>query len=406
MKIVNCTNCKSKKLSKIFGLGKLSFSGRFAKTFSEVIPSAQLNLIMCKVCKLVQLDRSFDPKYLYGKGYGYRTGINKTMTEHVKQTVRYASKIANLEKKDCVLDIASNDGTLLSFYPKNITTVGIDPLVNKYKSFYNKIDFKISNFFNIKDITKLKIKKKFKIITALSVFYDLRDPNKFLKGLKQILDNDGIFVLEHADLYSIIKNNIFDTICHEHLGYFSSKAIIEMMNNNGFKVFNHEFNNINGGSSRYYISHKNSKYKILKSVKNILAKEKKLGLHHKKTFDIFFKKILIENIKLKNLIGKIKKNNLSIHGYGASTKGNILLQFCKIGSKHIDYIAERNPLKYGMYTPRTKIKIISEKLSRSLKPNYYLVLPWHFKKEILEREKKQIKKGVKFIFPLPNLNVH
>ena len=406
MKIVNCTNCKSKKLSKIFGLGKLSFSGRFAKTFSEVIPSAQLNLIMCKVCKLVQLDRSFDPKYLYGKGYGYRTGINKTMTEHVKQTVRYASKIANLEKKDCVLDIASNDGTLLSFYPKNITTVGIDPLVNKYKSFYNKIDFKISNFFNIKDITKLKIKKKFKIITALSVFYDLRDPNKFLKGVKQILDNDGIFVLEHADLYSIIKNNIFDTICHEHLGYFSSKAIIEMMNNNGFKVFNHEFNNINGGSSRYYISHKNSKYKILKSVKNILAKEKKLGLHHKKTFDIFFKKILIENIKLKNLIGKIKKNNLSIHGYGASTKGNILLQFCKIGSKHIDYIAERNPLKYGMYTPRTKIKIISEKLSRSLKPNYYLVLPWHFKKEILEREKKQIKKGVKFIFPLPNLNVH
>ena len=406
MKIVNCTNCKSKKLSKIFSLGKLSFSGRFAKTFSEVIPSAQLNLIMCKVCKLVQLDRSFDPKYLYGKGYGYRTGINKTMTEHVKQTVRYASKIANLEKKDCVLDIASNDGTLLSFYPKNITTVGIDPLVNKYKSFYNKIDFKISNFFNIKDITKLKIKKKFKIITALSVFYDLRDPNKFLKGVKQILDNDGIFVLEHADLYSIIKNNIFDTICHEHLGYFSSKAIIEMMNNNGFKVFNHEFNNINGGSSRYYISHKNSKYKILKSVKNILAKEKKLGLHHKKTFDIFFKKILIENIKLKNLIGKIKKNNLSIHGYGASTKGNILLQFCKIGSKHIDYIAERNPLKYGMYTPRTKIKIISEKLSRSLKPNYYLVLPWHFKKEILEREKKQIKKGVKFIFPLPNLNVH
>ena len=144
MKIVNCTNCKSKKLSKIFSLGKLSFSGRFAKTFSEVIPSAQLNLIMCKVCKLVQLDRSFDPKYLYGKGYGYRTGINKTMTEHVKQTVRYAAKIANLEKKDCVLDIASNDGTLLSFYPKNITTVGIDPLINKYKSFYNKIDFYLS----------------------------------------------------------------------------------------------------------------------------------------------------------------------------------------------------------------------------------------------------------------------
>ena len=405
MKIVNCTNCKSKKFSKIFSLGKLSFSGRFAKTFSEVIPSAQLNLIMCKVCKLVQLDRSFDPKYLYGKGYGYRTGINKTMTEHVKQTVRYASKIANLEKKNCVLDIASNDGTLLSFYPKNITTVGIDPLVNKYKSFYNKINFKISNFFNIKDIKKLKIKKKFKIITALSVFYDLRDPNKFLKEVKQILDNDGIFVLEHADLYSIIKNNIFDTICHEHLGYFSSKVIIEMMNNNDFKVFNHEFNNINGGSSRYYISHKNSKYKILKSVKNILAKEKKLGLHHKKTFDIFFKKILIENTKLKNLIGKIKKNNLSIHGYGASTKGNILLQFCKIGSKHIDYIAERNPLKYGMYAPGTKIKIISEKLSRSLKPNYYLVLPWHFKKEILDREKKQLKRGVMFIFPLPKLKI-
>jgi SAM-dependent methyltransferase len=361
---------------------------------------------MCKKCKLVQLDRNFNLKYLYGKDYGYRTGINKTMTDHVKKTVKKCSTLVNLKAKDQVLDIASNDATLLNFYPKKIITVGIDPLANKYKRSYNKINYKISNFFRITDIKKLNLKKKFKIISALSVFYDLRDPNKFIREVKEILDEKGIIVLEHADLYCIIKNFIFDTICHEHLGFYSSKVIIEMIRSNGLKVFNHEYNNINGGSSRYYICHQKANYKIEKNnIKTALLKERRIGLYSKRTFKVFFKKILNEKTKLKKLIKEINDKKLIIHGYGASTKGNVLLQFYDIGNKDVNYIADRNPLKYNLFTPGTKIKVISEGYSRKLRPDYFLVLPWHFRKEILIREKKIRIKGTKFIFPLPKLQV-
>ena len=405
MKIKFCRNCKNNQFSNLFSLGKINFTGRFPKSFNHNVPKAYLNLLICKKCKFVQLDRNFNLKYLYGKGYGYRTGINKTMIEHVKNIVKKCSTLVNLKKKDYVLDIASNDATLLNCYPKNIITVGVDPLVNKYKRNYNKINYKISNFFKKNYFQKLKLKKKFKIITALSVFYDLRDPNKFINEVKEILDVNGIFVLEQADLYFIIKNNIFDTICHEHLGFFSSRVIIKMMKLNGLKIFHHEYNNINGGSSRYYICHQEANYKLTQNIREVLLKERKIGLHKEKTYKFFFKKILKEKAKLRRLIKKIKDKKLTIHGYGASTKGNVLLQFYGIENKDINYIADRNPLKYSLFTPGTKMKIISESHSRKLKPDYYLVLPWHFKKEILVREREIRKKGTKFIFPLPKVKV-
>ena len=406
MKIKFCRNCKNNKFFDLLSLGKMSFTGKFSKTFFHNIPSVHLNLLMCIKCKLVQLDRNFNPKYLYGKDYGYRTGINHTMTNHVKKTVEKCSTLVKLKTNDHVLDIASNDATLLNFYRKDIITVGVDPLVNKYRKFYKKINYKISNFFQIKDIKKLKLKKKFKIITALSVFYDIKSPNNFIKEVRDILDKKGVFILEHADLLSIIKNNIFDTICHEHIEYYSSKVIIEMMNYNGLKVFDHEFNDINGGSSRYYISHQKSNYKVKqKKINKLLLKERKIGLYSKRIYKVFFKRILKEKNKLKKLIKEIKNKKMIIHGYGASTKGNVILQFYGIGNKDINYIADRNPLKYNLFTPGTKIKIVSENYSRKLKPDYYLVLPWHFKKEILIREKKIRKKGTKFIFPLPEVKV-
>ena len=405
MKIKNCRNCKNTELFDLFSLGKISFTGRFPNTIRQNVPKAYLNVLMCKKCKLVQLDRNFDLNYLYGKSYGYRTGINKTMTDHVKKIVRKCSTLVKLKSKQYVLDIGSNDATLLNFYANDIIKVGVDPLVNKYKKFYKKINYKISNFFKIKDIKKIKIKKKFKIISALSVFYDLRDPNKFIKEIKKILDDKGVFVLEHVDLYYIIKNNIFDTICHEHLVFYSSKIIIEMMKNNDLKVFNHEYNEINGGSSRYYICHSKTNFKVSKNIKKVLLRENLQGIELKKTYKLFFTKILNEKIKLIKLIKKIKNEKQDIHGYGASTKGNVLLQFYNINNKVVNYIADRNPLKWNSFTPGTRIKIISESQSRKIKPHFYLVLPWHFKNEILIREKNIRKKGTKFIFPLPKVRV-
>ena len=406
MKIKFCRNCKSDKLVDLLSLGKMSFTGKFPKNNKINIPKANLNLLIYKFCKFVQLDQNFSQKYLYGSGYGYRTGINKTMTEHVKKIVKKSTAIVKLKKNDHVLDIASNDGTLLNFYNSDIIKVGIDPLINKYKKFYKKIQYPISNFFNFKDIHKKKLSKKFKIITALSVFYDLKKPNSFFKDIKKILSKDGIFVLEQADLLLTLQRNIFDTICHEHLGFYSSKVIIDMVKNNNLKVFNHEYNNINGGSSRYYICHEDSKFNFnKKNIYNTLKKEKNYNLYSVKTFKSFYANINKQKKILNKLIKKIKNKNMSIHGYGASTKGNVLLQFYNINNKQIDYISDRNPLKSNFYTPGTKIKIISENKSRKIKPDYYLVLPWHFKKEILHREKKIRSKGVKFIFPLPNLRI-
>ena len=406
MKITSCRNCKSKYFSKLFTLGKMCFTGKFPKNLTTNIPKVVISLIMCKSCKLVQLDRNFNPKYLYDTNYGYRTGINATMTQHVNGVVKESIKIVKLEKKDSVLDIASNDGTLLNFYKKNIFRVGIDPLIKKYKNQYKNINFGIQEFFSYKAIQKKKINKKFKIITALSMFYDLPNPNRFLRDVKKVLDKEGIFVLEHADLLSIIKNCQFDTICHEHLEYYSTKVIVELMNKNELRVFNLKANTINGGSMRYYICHKDSKYKNNnKKINKILSEEMKFKLGKPDTFNDFFKLINVQKKKLLKLINKIIKKKEIIHGYGASTKGNVLLQYFGISSNKIRYIADRNPQKVNLYTPGTKIKIVSELFSRMRKPNYYLVLPWHFKKEIILREKRAIKDGTRFIFPLPKVKV-
>ena len=403
---IPCRNCKKKNHSNLFSLGNLSFTGKFANSKKQNIPKGEVTLIKCNYCHLVQLNRNFNPKFLYGKDYGYRTGLNLTMTNHVKSVALEGLKIGNLKSHDYVLDIASNDGTLLRFYPKNIIKVGIDPIIKKFPSYYKNINFKISNFFSYKNIKKKKIDKKFKVITALSVFYDLRDPNKFIKDVKKLLDKDGVFILEYADLLSIIKNCLFDTICHEHLEYYSSKIIINMMKANGLNVFNLVKNNINGGSIRYHISHAHSKHKInKKKINDILQEEKKYKLEKVITYKNFEKKIKKLKVKLSNFITLNQSKGKSFHCYGASTKGNVLLQYFNISNKQIKCVADRNPLKYGKYTPGTKIKIVSERESRAEKPNYYLVLPWHFKKEIIDREKKTIKGGSRFIFPLPKFSI-
>ena len=401
-----CRNCKSKRLLNLFSLGNLSFTGKFPRSKKTNIKKKQLGLVICSKCSLVQLNKNFNLKYLYGPDYGYRTGINQTMTKHMNSIKEVLSRKTKLRSGDGVLDIASNDATLLNFYNKNIIKVGIDPLVNKYFKYYRKVNYKISDFFSANKIL-LKTKNKFKIITALSVFYDAKDPNQFLSDVNKLLRKDGIFLIEQADLLSIIKFSMFDTICHEHLYYYSTKVIINIVAKNNLRVFDLRRNNINGGSTQYFICKKDSKYKNnYKYINQVLHEERKHNLENKKTFMEFFKRINEIKLKTQNYLNSIISKNKKIHGYGASTKGNVLLQYFNINKKYIKFIADRNPKKYNHYTPGTKIKIISEKRSRKLLPDYYFVLPWHFKKEILERENKMRKKGCKFIFPLPNFKTY
>ena len=406
-KMKKCRNCKKSKLINLFSLGNMSFTGKFPRSERANIKKTELSLVICSKCFLVQLNRNYNLKYLYNPDYGYRTGINKTMTKHMNDIKKILSRKSKLISGDYVLDIASNDATLLNRYNKNIVKVGIDPLVNKYIKYYKKIDYKISDFFPSNKIFKKRIKNKFKIITALSVFYDAKDPNQFLKSVNKLLKEDGIFLVEHADLLSIIKLKMFDTICHEHLYYYSTKVIINLTLKNDLRVFDLKKNNINGGSIQYFICKKNSKYKTnYKVINKVLNEEKKFKLENKKTFLNFYKEINAIKSKTIKYLDSIILKNKKIHGYGASTKGNVLLQYFNINKNHIKFIADRNPRKHNHYTPGTKIKIISENESRKLLPDYYFVLPWHFKEEILKRENKIRKKGCKFIFPLPNLRVH
>ena len=407
MKLKKCRNCQGKKLTKLFSLGKLSYTGKFPKNINTNIKKTELTLVMCNKCSLVQLNNNYNLKYLYGPDYGYRTGINKTMTNHMKNIMKNLSKKIKLKKGDCILDIASNDGTLLNFFDKRLIKFGVDPLVNKYIQFYKKINYKISDFFSAEKIIKKLPNKKFKVITALSVFYDINDPNLFFKDINKILDDNGIFLIEHADLMSIVKQKMFDTICQEHLTYYSNNIIINMVKNNNLRVFDLRTNNINGGSTQYFICKNNAKFKTnYKTINKFVKKENIMRLTNKKTFLRFFNHINKMKRSTKKYIDKIVSQNKIIHGYGASTKGNVLLQYFGINRKHIKYIADRNPKKDNHFTPGTKIKIITESKSRRLKPNFYLVLPWHFKKEILNRERNLIKKGSKFIFPLPSFRVY
>ena len=403
-KIHKCRICNSKNLKLAFSLGNIAYTGIFLKRKNLNVPKDHINIVYCKNCSLVQLDRNFNLNYMFGKNYGYRSGINKSMSSHLDNLAKKITKIFKLNAKDHVLDIASNDGTLLNAYNKDIIKVGVDPLINKFNKNYKKINFKISKFFDAKYIKKLKI-PKFKVITALAVLYDLPDPNKFIKDIKEVLDKEGVFIIEVADLYLTLKKNIFDTFCHEHLEYYSFKSLNYLIKKNNLKIFDHEYLQVNGGSSRYYITHKEANFKTKRKLYNIKNIEIKNKVNHFLSLKVFYYSITQLKNKFISLMKDLKNRNYTVHGYGASTKGNVLIQFYGLNNNYIDYISERNKQKYNCYTPGSKIKIVSEKYSRELKPNFYVVFPWHFKKEILLREKKIRKKGTKFIFPLPRIKI-
>ena len=404
-KIKHCRICRSKKLSIILDLGFQALTGKFLKSFKKTIKTP-LSISLCKDCKFVQLTHNFNNSYLYNLDYGYESGINSTMKNHLSKITKKIEKIKRLNKDSIVIDIASNDGTLLNSYKKKMVRVGIDPILNRFKKNYKNIDYKIANFFNFQEYKKLNIGKA-DVITAFAVFYDIKNPNQFLKDIKNTLSKNGLFIIEQSNLAHMIRLNSFDTICQEHLGYYSTSVIKSLMEKNELKIIDHEYNKSNGGSSRYYITHiNNDNIKVNnKNVNYALQYESRLKLDKINTYSKFKKNINIIKKKCVKKINSILSSGKKIHGYGASTKGNVILQYFGLNNKKIQFIADRNPFKYNKYTPGTSIKIISEKNSRSMKPEYYLVLPWHFKKEILKREIKIRKQKTKFIFPLPKLKI-
>lgn len=410
--IKKCRICGNTGFIPIMDLGIQELSGKFPKISEEDPPRSPLILIKCddfknpNACGLVQLQHSSEPEQMYVGGYGYLSGMNQTMISHLKDITEKLENIVNLKSGDLVIDIGSNDGTLLKSYTaKNIKRLGIDPGGDQYKQYYPKDIVLISDFFPTPKINKLYPNQKAKIITSIAMFYDLENPMEFVKDIKNYLHQDGVWVLEQSYLPSMLEANAFDTICHEHLEYYAFKQIEWMLNKHDLKVIDVDVNLINGGSFKIYVAHKDKKIKTNVDDINALREyEQNLKLDTMYPYKAFTRRVTAIKSELTTFLKQEKSKGKIIFTYGASTKGNILLNYFRLTNTIISAAAERNEKKWGCVTPGTRIPIISEEAARKLRPDYFLVLPWHFKDEFIKRETEYLNNGGTFIFPLPTIS--
>ena len=406
MKITNCRSCQSNSLKSLYSLGTQYLTGIFPKNKSEKVPRGELSMVMCNKCKLLQLENSFDVNVMYGENYGYLSSLNPHMIKHLKIKSEKLKKISNLGNQETVIDIGSNDGTFLSNYKRTNRLIGVDPTIKKLKRFYRKDIITVPEFFSSKIISRYLKSEKAKIITSISMFYDLPAPIQFAQDIYECLDVDGIWHLEQSYMPLMLKNISYDTICHEHLEYYSLKTIKYIFDKVGFKIIDLEFNDINGGSFALTVSKKKSKYpEYSKIVEWLLAKEEKYKYNLPITHLKFFKSVKQHKKTLQDLLSNLLDMKKKVIGYGASTKGNVILQFCNLNSSDIKFIVDVNKDKNNKYTPGSLIRILSEKEIKKYNPDYMLVLPWHFKNFILQKEKNYLNQGGKLIFPLPDIEI-
>jgi len=404
--IEKCRISGSRNLVTVLSLGKQFLTGVFPKKKDQKIINGPLDLVWCPDSGLLQLKQSYSLDEMYGENYGYRSGLNQSMVRHLKNKINTLERFIKPSSKDIVVDIGSNDATSLKSYTSDCLKVGIDPTGKKFKEYYaNGIEL-IPDFFSAEVFSNHHKNKTAKIITSIAMFYDLEDPNQFVKDIAAVLDDQGIWHFEQSYMPSMLRTNAYDTICHEHLEFYSFRVIKNLVENHGLRVLDVEMNSINGGSFAVTVGKKNASYKSNTPVIDwMLRQEDDMGLHTPKPYRLFEEKVFHHRKNLMELIHSLANDGKKIIAYGASTKGNVLLQFCGITPDLIPYVAEVNEDKFGSYTPGTNIPIISESEARKMKPDYFLVLPWHFKHSILDRETEFRANGGKFIFPLPEIEI-
>lgn len=400
--IKKCRSCLSGRLIDILSLGEQYLSDFSKDNYKP--EKSPLDLVLCRNCNLLQLKNTVSQTLLYTDRYGYKSGINNTMQKELRKIVTSTQKkISNCQKITAV-DIGANDGTLLSNYKKNVFRIGIEPIKKFAEDCKKHADIVINDFFNFQSYFDKAKDKKAHIITAISCFYDIDDPNKFISDIKKILHKDGIFVIQQNYLGLMLKHNAFDNVVHEHLEYYSLLSLENLLDKHNLEIFDVELSDINGGSFRTFISNRRRR-PINKRVAKLRDQEKKIKLNYVKAYKDFATKVKKTQKKLYSLLTKLKEQNKNVYVYGASTRGNTLLQFCKVNNKLVKKAVERNSEKWGKKISSVGIPIISEEQARREKPDYMLVLPWFFKEEFLKREKKYLKNGGHFIFPLPELQI-
>ena len=406
-KISNCRVSGSQNLVSVLNLGYQSLTGVFPKSPEEPVTKGPLELVWCPDSGLLQLNHSYEPSEMYGDNYGYRSGLNQSMVNHLTDKVAYLERLIPLKTGDIIVDIGSNDATTLKAYKTTgLRRIGIDPTGKKFAEYYPPEIELVPEFFSASAYSEVE-KNPARIITSIAMFYDLEAPIEFAQQIESILAEDGIWHFEQSYMPSMLRLNSYDTICHEHIEYYSLGVVKTILEKSGLKIVDVVMNGINGGSFAVTAAKvSNKSIKTNEAVINwLLQQEDRMGLNTPRPYRDFEERVFRHRDDLTRLIRTLNADGKKVLGYGASTKGNVVLQFCGFTPEDIPAIAEVNTEKFGRVTPGTHISIIPEADARAMKPDYFLVLPWHFKDGILRREKEYLATGGKFIFPFPEIEI-
>lgn len=404
-----CRVCGKQELAPVLSLG-MQYLSNFIDGPEQALYAAPIELVLCNKkdggCGLLQLKHTVPPDLLYRK-FWYKSGTNQTMKDALADIVMKAKKMVNLQRGDIVVDIGANDGTLLRCYGNSeLKLVGFEPATNLVEEAQVGTTKIINDFFSHSAFAKEFGNNKAKIITSIAMFYDLEKPNEFVKDIVKTLHKEGVWIVQMNYLATMLENNAFDNIVHEHLEYYSLGSLEDLLEKHSLIVFDVELNDINGGSIRTYIKHKDSKlHSVTKRVNKIRSYEDRMNLEDYKTYQKFATRIKNLKEKTYNFVrAKVDKGKM-VYVYGASTRGNTLLQYYNLDHRLITAAADRNPVKWGKRTAGTYIPIIPEEQARKERPDYFLVLPWYFIDEFVSRESEFLKSGGKFIVPLPAFKV-
>lgn len=406
-KIEKCRICGNTNLECVLDLGEQMLTGVFPREKNANVTTGPLRLVKCvgggEPCGLLQMEHSYDLGEMYGENYGYRSGLNASMVAHLNNKVKRILGLIELHEGDLVIDIGSNDSTTLQAYPSSgLVLVGVDPTGIKFYNYYPPHIQLIPDFF-----TSALVKAKFpdqkaKVVTSFSMFYDLEDPMGFMQQVYDVLADDGIWVFEQSYMPTMLDTNSYDTVCHEHLEFYALHQIKWMADRVGFKILDVEFNDINGGSFSVIVAKAHGDLAVAPSVQKILDDECSKSLDTLMPYQEFAERVVKTKRDLLDFIRKAHSENKTISVLGASTKGNVLLQYCGLSTKNVEFVGEVNPEKFGCYTPGTWIPIISENDLLAKNPDYLIVLPWHFKSFFMSNAKFA---NTHLVFPLPKLEV-
>ena len=408
--IDQCRICGNTHLELLFDLGEQALAGIFPTDSTKHVSTMPVQLVKCMgddCCGLVQMKHSGAPEEMYGMNYGYRSGLNRSMVEHLHGLYERITDIAKPQQGDIVLDIGSNDATLLKNYDASaLTLVGMDPTGTKFRQYYPDTIRLIPDFFSAANFESAFPEQKAKIITSIAMFYDLEDPQAFVNDIASVLVDDGVWMFEQSYLPLMLTTNAYDTICQEHLEYYAMRQIVWLLKRADMTVLDAYETDANGGSI-CVIAAKNTHPSAANSTAAtaFLQKEQEAALNTLAPYQAFRKRVEQNRDDLVALLQELQSNGKTVFGLGASTKGNVVLQYCGITEDVLPFVAEVNEDKFGCFTPGTRIPIISQHDADRKKPDYYLVLPWHFRKNITQNMNDYIHSGGKLIFPLPELTI-